>query len=98
MSSDDKQTISEFQTALDLRDCGETDETDERPNWEPRDETSTDGTAHVECPECQNTVSKQFARVFGDNENRLLNGCPECSTYRELAGMSSTRSTTGSQW
>lgn len=38
-----------------------------------------------ECLGCGAFVTDRFARVFGDNDNRVY-GCPECSTERELYG------------
>jgi predicted nucleic acid-binding Zn-ribbon protein len=38
------------------------------------------GTA--KCQSCGMFVSQSFARVFGDNQDRVR-GCPECSTFRE---------------
>lgn len=32
-----------------------------------------------ECENCGSSVSDQFARVFGDNENRI-HGCPFCES------------------
>lgn len=76
--------ITEFRTGLEIRDESESDE---RPQWEPKRETeSTDGGASVDCEQCGATVTKQFARVFGDNDDRLINGCPSCSSFRELTG------------
>ncbi|MCU4924919.1 hypothetical protein OB905_02825 [Halobacteria archaeon AArc-dxtr1] len=40
-------------------------------------------TASPRCITCDNQVTKQFARVFGDNRN-VVHACPECSTYREM--------------
>ena len=35
------------------------------------------------CVNCGNQVTRQFARVFGDNRD-VVHACPECSTYREM--------------
>lgn len=35
------------------------------------------------CQNCDNTVTRQFARVFGDNDD-IVHGCPSCTTYREM--------------
>lgn len=35
------------------------------------------------CHNCGSYVTKQFARVFGDNGDQVY-GCLECSTMREL--------------
>jgi len=43
----------------------------------------------TECKNCGAFVTKQFARVFGDNRNRV-HACIECSTLaslREQAGI-----------
>lgn len=39
--------------------------------------------ALTECDTCGNTVTSQFARVFGDN-NDDVDHCPNCSVYREI--------------
>ena len=44
---------------------------------------STEPSTTVRCRACDNHVTVQFARVFGDNEN-VVHGCPACTTYREL--------------
>lgn len=36
------------------------------------------------CRHCGSAVSKGFARVFGDNEDRV-HGCPACTTFRDLS-------------
>jgi hypothetical protein len=36
----------------------------------------------LQCRECGVYVSKGFARVFGDNQDRV-DGCPACTTFRE---------------
>ena len=35
------------------------------------------------CISCGSAVSRQFARVFGDNHHRIA-GCPECSSVEDL--------------
>lgn len=35
------------------------------------------------CRGCGATVTLQFARVFGDREDRISK-CPNCATYRDL--------------
>ncbi|ELZ14338.1 hypothetical protein C479_00480 [Halovivax asiaticus JCM 14624] len=40
-------------------------------------------TAAPNCVTCGNRVTRQFARVFGDNRD-VVHACPECSTYREM--------------
>lgn len=47
------------------------------PMDSPRDPTST------RCINCGNQVTRQFARVFGDNRD-VVHACPDCSTYREM--------------
>jgi len=37
------------------------------------------------CEACGSFVTTAFARVFGDNENRV-HGCPECLRTRDLRG------------
>lgn len=37
----------------------------------------------AECQECGGSISKQFARVFGDPDDKL-HGCPECRTFSEF--------------
>ncbi len=83
--TDEQAQLDEFQTALEMREDDSDDE--ERPNWEPGQAEGMDTERWVECPHCENKVSKEFARVFGDNEDRLLNGCPDCATYREISGL-----------
>jgi hypothetical protein len=44
-----------------------------------------DGRASVtRCQQCGSSVSNSFARVFGDNEDRV-HGCPTCTTFRDLS-------------
>lgn len=73
MSVDDPQT--------DLGDFGA-----ERPNWTPFDEDKPDTGSREQCQTCERTVSRQFARVFGDNDD-VVHACPHCATYREIAGL-----------
>jgi DNA-directed RNA polymerase subunit RPC12/RpoP len=40
-------------------------------------------TAHHTCEGCDGYVSAQFARVFGDNEDRVY-ACPACSFKLEF--------------
>jgi len=35
------------------------------------------------CVNCGNQVTRQFARVFGDNRD-VVHACPDCATYREM--------------
>jgi len=83
--SDEQTELDQFRTALDLRDES-TDDRDEKPNWEPQSDDEPDSAKWVKCEKehCDNWVTAEFARVFGDNEDRLVNGCPECATYREI--------------
>ena len=80
--SDEQAKLDQFRTALDLRE--ESNDDVEKPNWEPGETTGPDSERWVQCELCDNWVSAEFARVFGDNEDRLVNGCPDCSTYREI--------------
>jgi len=34
------------------------------------------------CVNCGNQVTRQFARVFGDNRD-VVHACPDCATYRD---------------
>lgn len=44
-----------------------------------------DGRAGVtRCRQCGSSVSDSFARVFGDNRDRV-HGCPTCTTFRDLS-------------
>ena len=81
--SEEQATLKEFRSALELREES-SDDVDEKPSWEPGESAGPDSDRWVECELCDNWVTAEFARVFGDNENRLINGCPECSTYREI--------------
>ncbi|WP_254862652.1 DUF7563 family protein [Halovivax gelatinilyticus] len=49
--------------------------------WTPLEQTSQ--TSAPRCVNCNNRVTRQFARVFGDNRD-VVHACPECSTYREM--------------
>lgn len=51
----------------------------DRPSWTPR----TSSTSGATCQNCDSPVSKQFARVFGDNRD-VVYACPACETYREM--------------
>ena len=35
------------------------------------------------CENCESFVTERFARVFGDNDDRV-HYCPECASYREM--------------
>lgn len=37
------------------------------------------------CPNCEEVVSADFVRVFGDNDGRI-DGCVHCLTSRDLTG------------
>lgn len=53
-------------------------------DWEPQ---RSDGPGTVISPQCRNCgsyVSESFARVFGDNDDRIHH-CLHCSTARERA-------------
>ncbi|ELY68868.1 DUF7563 family protein [Natrinema versiforme] len=47
--------------------------------WKPK---AADSSA-PRCRNCGNQVTRQFARVFGDNRDRI-HSCPDCATYREM--------------
>ncbi|MFC4551625.1 MULTISPECIES: DUF7563 family protein [Halorussus] len=47
--------------------------------WTP---TETQKTTR-RCTNCGEHVTRQFARVFGDNAD-TVKACPNCATYREL--------------
>lgn len=49
--------------------------------WTPM--ASSSQTSAPRCVTCDNQVTRQFARVFGDNRD-VVHACPECSTYREM--------------
>lgn len=78
----DQADLDQFKTALEIRD----EPADEKPKWNPQPDSEPDTNARVPCENCNETVSKQFARVFGDNDDRVIHGCPSCSTYREISG------------
>ena len=86
---DPKQTkqasIQDYRTALEIREQEEKEiGSEEPPSWEPRDNKNPDTGARVRC-DCGETVSIDFARVFGDNDDNVSN-CIHCSTYREIHG------------
>lgn len=70
--------LSEFQTAAKIVDDGYT-----VPSWEPMADNETDIGSTTKCRNCGNTVTDQFARVFGNNQD-IVHGCPDCMTYRDL--------------
>lgn len=49
--------------------------------WTPA--SSTGGAGASRCRNCGTQVTRQFARVFGDNRD-VVHACPDCSTYREM--------------
>jgi len=49
--------------------------------WTPM--ASRQHTSSPRCVSCGSQVTRQFARVFGDNRD-VVHACPECSTYREM--------------
>lgn len=55
---------------------------EKRPEWEPKQMDDPDTGSTVQCP-CGNRPTRQFARVFGDNSDKIVR-CPDCATYREL--------------
>lgn len=76
MSSRTQTDLSEFE--IDT----EEDESD-APSWSPMADEETDTGARASCLNCGLTVTSQFARVFGDN-NDDVHGCPSCTIYREM--------------
>lgn len=44
---------------------------------------STDGAGQTRCLNCDSFVTPQFARVFGDNQDRVTQ-CINCTTSRDL--------------
>lgn len=70
--------LSEFQTAAEIDEGGY-----EKPNWTPMGHDETDTGSRIRCGNCGNTVSQQFGRVFGNNEDEI-GSCPDCATYREM--------------
>ena len=49
--------------------------------WTPM--SSRESTSAPRCVNCGSQVTRQFARVFGDNRD-VVHACPDCSTYREM--------------
>lgn len=45
--------------------------------------TEGDRLADTRCSNCDSFVTPQFARVFGDNQNRIRR-CLNCTTSRDL--------------
>ncbi len=82
--TDEQAQLDQFKTALEVREQ-DSDEK-QKPNWEPGQSEGMDTERWTECEQCGNQVSAEFARVFGDNHHRLINGCPDCATYREITG------------
>ncbi|WP_337653296.1 DUF7563 family protein [Halomontanus rarus] len=48
------------------------------PQWTPGK-----SAANTTCRNCGTQVTRQFARVFGDNGD-VVHACPDCTTYREM--------------
>lgn len=64
----------------------------------PLDSAPTDdATSAPLCRDCGAYVSKQFARVFGDNAHRVY-GCPSCSTFRERSEGGASESDSKPWW
>ncbi|WP_350355448.1 DUF7563 family protein [Halorarius litoreus] len=40
-------------------------------------------TSQRRCQNCNSFVSRQFSRVFGDNDD-VVHYCPECNTFSNL--------------
>ncbi|SEW32778.1 hypothetical protein SAMN05216285_4144 [Natrinema salifodinae] len=51
-----------------------------RPSWNP---TAADADRNRTCRNCGSQVTRQFARVFGDNRD-VVHACPDCSILRTL--------------
>ena len=82
--------MSKTQTDLNDFEQPESDESERedekrqtRPNWTPMANDETDTGSRTRCGNCGETVSQQFARVFGNNDDEIW-GCPDCKSYREL--------------
>lgn len=73
--SSDQAFIDEFVTAKDLIDDTNV------PSWSPKDEDKN-GFSVDECQNCGNSVTLQYRRVFGSNDD-IVFGCPDCTTFRE---------------
>ena len=53
--------------------------TEDRPAWTPQ----TADVSMRRCQNCDRQVTRQFARVFGDNRD-VVHACPECATLRVM--------------
>ncbi|MFP8956754.1 hypothetical protein ACLI4Y_08500 [Natrialbaceae archaeon A-CW3] len=53
----------------------------EPSHWTPMATQET--TTAPQCRNCGTQVTRQFARVFGDNRD-TVHACPDCATYREM--------------
>ena len=49
--------------------------------WTPM--TTREHTSAPRGVNCGNQVTRQVARVFGDNRD-VVHACPDCATYREM--------------
>lgn len=79
--SDERETqtdLSEFQTAAEIDESGY-----EKPNWQPMAHDETDTGSRTRCGNCGETVSQDFARVFGNNDDEI-GGCPNCKSFRDM--------------
>ena len=57
----------------------------QRPSWSPTESDGDyDGGARVTCENCGHSVSKHYARVFGDNDG-VVHNCLHCQTHRDVA-------------
>ena len=74
--SSDQASIEEFVTAKDIADDVNV------PGWSPCDE-GDDGFSDNQCQNCGNSVTLQYRRVFGGNDDHV-HGCPDCKTFREI--------------
>lgn len=75
----------DYDSELDESQSKDEDDEPERPNWNPNQDDEPDTGARSVCQNCGSSVSRDFARVFGDNEDRV-DRCLECSTFRDVHG------------
>lgn len=75
--STEETGLLDFQTAKEISEMDH----DKKPNWEPHSGSDT-GSSEI-CINCGSQVTQDFARVFGDNQDKVV-GCPDCKTFREL--------------
>lgn len=83
-SLDDSFPHEKEEAEEEHKDSEEDGAVTENTVWEP------DTGARVQCKNCGKTVSQQWAKVNGDN-NDEIHACPRCSTYREVEGGKAAR-------